>query len=283
MNTITAKARVAGIIGWPVGHSRSPRLHGFWLQRYGIDGVYIPLPLRPEDAEAGLRMLGKFGFAGCNVTAPHKEIAFRTVDIRSPAADRMGAVNTIFVGEDGQLTGDNTDGYGYAENLRHSLPGWQGVNGPAVVLGAGGAARAVVIALLDAGASEVRLVNRTPTRAETLAKYIGGPLTVVPWERRNGALAGAALLVNTTTCGMSGHDALDIDLGALPPESVVSDIVYAPLVTPLLEAAGKRGNPTVQGIGMLLHQGRPGFKGWFGVDPEVDEELKAYVLGTAAG
>lgn len=277
---ITARARIAGITGWPVEHSRSPRLHGFWLRRYGIDGAYIPLPLRPEDAEDGYRMLAKLGFAGCNVTAPNKEIAFRAVDIRTPAADRMGAVNTIFIGTDGQLTGDNTDGFGFVENLRHSLPGWQSVDGPAVVVGAGGAARAIVIALLDAGATEIRLVNRTLGRTEALAEHIGGPISVVPWKQRADVLAGAKLLVNTTSCGMTGKEPLDLDISALATSAVVSDIVYSPLVTPLLEKARARGNPIVQGVGMLLHQGRPGFKGWFGVDAEVDEELTAFVLGS---
>lgn len=278
MQTISAKARIAGIAGWPIGHSRSPRLHGFWLRRHGIDGAYIPLAIRPEDAESGFRMLPRLGFAGWNVTVPHKEAAFRVVDTHTPTAQRMGAVNTVFVGDDGSLTGDNTDGFGFLENLRHGRPQWSASDGPAVVLGAGGAARAVVVSLLDAGVPEVRLANRTRERAATLAAQAAGAVTVVDWAERAAALDGAALVVNTTTAGMAGHEPLDIALDCLPAAAVVNDIVYTPLTTPLLAAAAARGNPTVTGIDMLLHQGRPGFAGWFGVDPQVDADLRAYVM-----
>ncbi|MBP2229822.1 shikimate dehydrogenase [Azospirillum agricola] len=276
--TISGKAKLAGVMGWPIGHSRSPRLHGHWLERYGIDGAYVPLAVAPERAEQAIRALPALGFRGCNVTVPLKEIAFRTVDRLDDTARRMGAVNTIVVHEDGTLEGGNTDGFGFLESLKADRPDWCAERGPAVVVGAGGAARAVVVALLDAGAPEVRLINRTDARAEELAADIGGPITVAPWVSRETALEGAALLVNTTTQGMTGQPPLDLDLRALPVAAVVNDIVYVPLDTPLLAAARRRGNPVVTGIGMLLHQARPGFAAWFGVEPEVTADLARFVL-----
>lgn len=268
----------AGIMGWPVGHSLSPRLHGFWLGEYGVNGTYEPLPVQPEDFEAALRNLSDQGFAGVNVTVPHKEAAFETVDTLDAVAKRIGAVNTVRVNADGSLAGSSTDGFGFLENLKESAPGWSAATGPAVVLGAGGASRAVTAALLDAGAPGVKLVNRTLSRAEQLARDIGGRITVVPWEDRVAALGDAAILVNTTTLGMEGEEPLDLDLGPLPTQAVVTDIVYAPLETPLLQQAKKRGNPTVDGLGMLLHQARPGFRQWFGVEPAVTDALRAHVL-----
>lgn len=276
--TISGKAKLAGVMGWPIGHSRSPRLHGYWLERYGVDGAYVPLAVAPERAEQAIRALPALGFRGCNVTVPLKEIAFRTVDRLDATARRMGAVNTIVVAEDGTLSGGNTDGFGFLENLKAGCADWSAEQGPAVVIGAGGAARAVVVALLDAGAPEIRLVNRTVARAEELAAGIGGPIKVVEWVSRETALDGAAVLVNTTTQGMTGHPPLDLDLRRLPPEAVVNDIVYVPLETPLLASARLRGNPAVGGIGMLLHQARPGFKAWFGVEPDVTSELTRFVL-----
>lgn len=274
---ISGKARVAGVMGWPVAHSRSPRLHGYWLRRYGIDGAYVPLPVRPEDFVRAARALPLLGFAGANVTVPHKEAALALVDEAAPEAKRIGAVNTLVVREDGSLLGRNTDGYGFLENLRQGAPGWRPEAGPAVVLGAGGAARAVSVALLDAGVPEIRLLNRTAARAEALAADIGGAIAVRPWEDRARALAGAALLVNTTTLGMEGKPPLDLPLDGLPPEALVNDIVYQPLETALLRRARSRGNAVVDGLGMLLHQGRPGFAAWFGVDPEVTDALRAFV------
>ncbi|PWC32258.1 shikimate dehydrogenase [Azospirillum sp. TSO35-2] len=283
VRTITGKAKLAGVMGWPIGHSRSPRLHGWWLQHYGIDGAYVPLAVAPERAEQAIRALPALGFRGCNVTVPLKEIAFRTVDRLDDTARRMGAVNTIVVAEDGALEGGNTDGFGFLENLRAEQPDWTAERGPAVVVGAGGAARAVVVALLDAGAPEVRLINRTRTRAEELAADLAavgvtGAVTVVDWVSRETALDGVALLVNTTTQGMAGQPALDLSLRALPVSALVNDIVYVPLETPLLAEAGARGNPVAGGIGMLLHQARPGFKAWFGVEPQVTAELTRFVL-----
>ncbi len=268
----------AGVLGWPVGHSLSPRLHEFWLGEYGVDGTYEPLPVRPEDFEAALRNLPDQGFAGVNVTVPHKEAAFETVDTLDAVSKRIGAVNTVVINADGSLAGSSTDGFGFLENLKEGAPGWSASTGPAVVLGAGGASRAVTAALLDAGAPGVKLVNRTLSRAEQLARDVGGAITVVPWDDRVAALSDAAILVNTTTLGMEGEDPLEINLGPLPLQAVVTDIVYAPLETPLLQQAAKRGNPTVDGLGMLLHQARPGFRQWFGVEPTVTDALRAHVL-----
>ncbi|EKV32154.1 Shikimate 5-dehydrogenase I alpha [Caenispirillum salinarum AK4] len=276
---MSGKTRVAGVMGWPVTHSRSPRLHGWWLEEHGIDGAYIPLPVRPEDFATAVRALPMLGFAGANVTVPHKEAALRACDDVSDLAERIGAVNTLVCRDDGTLYGDNTDGFGFLENLRAGCRGWQADAGPAVVLGAGGAARAVVAALQDAGCPEVRLTNRTRARAEELAASLGGAMTVVDWDARAEALDGAGLLVNTTTLGMEGAPPLEMPLDPLPRGALVTDIVYAPLVTDLLTRAEARGNPVVDGLGMLLHQGRPGFEAWFGVFPEVTDDLRRFVLG----
>jgi shikimate dehydrogenase len=272
--------RVAGLIGWPVSQSRSPLLHGHWLAEHGIAGAYVPLPVAPGRLGDALRGLAALGFAGANVTVPHKEEAARLVDRLDPVGRRMGAVNLVVVEPDGALWGTNTDGYGFLESLREGHPGWRGDAGPAVVLGAGGAARSIVASLLDEGAPVVRLLNRTRARAELLAGEIGGAVEVIDWERRAEALAGAALLVNTTTQGMTGQPALDIALDALPRSAVVCDIVYNPLVPPLLAAARARGNPVVGGLGMLLHQARPAFAKWFGVMPEVTPALRARIEAT---
>jgi len=276
--TISGKAKLAGVIGWPVGHSLSPRVHGYWLAEHGIDGAYVPLQVRPEDCRAALRALPKLGFAGVNVTVPHKQMAAKTVDTLDAVAERTGAVNTVVVEAHGRLAGSNTDGYGFLENLKSGAKGWKASAGAAVVIGAGGAARAITAALLDAGAPEVRVVNRTLARARRLAKDIGGAVTVVTWADRAEALAGAALLVNATSLGMKGGHSLELDLKRLGKAAVVTDIVYAPLVTPLLKAATARGHKTVDGLGMLLHQARPGFRRWFGVEPKVTAALRDFVL-----
>jgi shikimate dehydrogenase len=272
--------RAAGVIGWPVAHSRSPMLHGHWLREHGIAGAYLPLPVRPERLEHALRGLAALGFAGCNVTVPHKEAALALVDGADVTARRIGAVNLIVVRPDGALHGSSTDGFGFLANLRDRLPGWRADAGPAVVLGAGGSARAVVAALSDAGCPELRLLNRTRQRAEILAATLGGPVQVLDWDRRAAALAGAALLVNTTTQGMTGNPALDLDLTALPATAAVTDLVYVPLETPLLAAARARGNRVADGLGMLLHQARPSFAAWFAVMPEVTAELRRAVEAT---
>jgi shikimate dehydrogenase len=275
---LTGRARLAGIMGWPVGHSLSPRLHGHWLRRHGIDGAYLPFAVPPEHLEQALRALPALGLRGCNLTIPHKEAALALVDHASPLARRIGAVNTVMVEADGTLAGDNTDGFGFLASLSAGWPGWGAEAGPAVLLGAGGAARAVTVALLDAGAPEVRLLNRTPDRARKLAASLDGPVVAVPWAERTAALEGAALLVNTTSLGMAGQPPLVLSLDPLPRTAVVADVVYTPLITPLLAVARAHGNPVVDGLGMLLHQARPGFRAWFGVEPAVDDELRAVVL-----
>jgi shikimate dehydrogenase len=270
----------AGVMGWPVAHSRSPLLHGYWLERYKIAGEYTLLPVPPEALARALRALPERGFAGCNLTLPHKEAALALVDRLDDTARRIGAVNTIVVAADGTLEGRNTDAFGFDAHLAASVPGWSAKRGPAVVLGAGGAAHAVVAALLDGGAPEIRLVNRHRARAETLAAALGGSLAVIEWDRRADALAGAALLVNATSLGQAGQPPLDLALDALPKSAVVYDIVYLPLLTPLLGAAEARGNPTVDGLGMLLHQARPAFAAWFGIMPEATPELRARAVAS---
>ena len=279
MNTNPPKACV---IGWPVDHSLSPMIHGYWLKQLGIDGEYTRLAVEPADLEKTLKSLAANGFVGANVTVPHKAAVLGLVDRVEGIAKAIGAVNTIVVEADGSLTGSNTDGFGFLSNLLGAGVGFDVTHGPAVVLGAGGAARAVVVALLEAGAPEVRLVNRTLANAKTIAddfqKKWPGALTAMPWDDRGPALEGAALLVNTTTLGMVGKPPLELSLEQLPKDAVVNDIVYAPLETNLLAGARARGNLVVDGLGMLLHQARPGFEAWFGGAPKVSDELRAYVL-----
>lgn len=280
---ITGRTRLAGIMGWPVGHSRSPALHNFWLDEHGIDGAYVPLPVRPEQLGEALRALPVLGFRGCNLTIPHKEMALAIVDRVEPLARRIGAVNTIIVAADGALEGRNTDAYGFRENLRDGAPEWDAAAGPAVVLGAGGAARAVSAALVEAGVEEIRLVNRTLARAEAIGRDLAAPRSRVSahsWNERDAALRDAGILVNTTSLGMGGQPELEIDLSRLPLAAVVVDIVYVPLDTALLVAARQRGHRIVDGLGMLLHQGRPGFEAWFGAPVQATRELRAAVLTT---
>ena len=268
MPILSGHARLAGVIGWPVAHSRSPRLHNHWLARPGIHGAYLPLPVRPEGLAIALRGLQEAGFAGVNVTIPHKEAVLALCGRLTVLARRAGAVNTLVFGEDGGIHGTNTDGLGFLANLR--AHGVDPAAGPALLLGAGGAARAIAAALLDEGAA-VTVTNRTPGRAEALAEHLPR-LQVIPWERRAEALADQALLVNTTSLGMAGQDPLDMPLDGAPDGLAVSDIVYAPRRTGLLLAAEARGLRQVEGLGMLLHQAVPGFAAWFGVTPVVDRE-----------
>ncbi len=272
--------RCAGVIGWPVAHSRSPLLHGHWLRVHCISGAYVPLPVPPDRLAEALRGLAALGFAGANVTVPHKEEAARLVDTIEPDAARIGSVNLITVRADGRLHGASTDGFGFMASLKEADPSFRAASGPAVVLGAGGAARAVVAALLDAGTPLVRLLNRTRDRAEQLVTDLGGRIEVLSWEARDRAMDGASLLVNTTTLGMRGHDGLELSLDALPRTALVSDLVYVPLRTRLLHAAACRGNPVAPGLPMLLHQARPSFAAWFGVLPEVTDDLRAIVEAT---
>jgi shikimate dehydrogenase len=270
-------------MGWPVAHSLSPRLHGFWFERHGIDGVYVPLPVHPDDVELAFGALPRLGFLGWNVTVPHKEAAFRLVTTHDEAARRMGAVNTVLVRADGTLEGRNTDGSGFLSNLRLQAPGWSASRGPAVLLGTGGAARAVAIVLLEAGVRTLCLVNRTAERARALAADLRRffphvPIEIVDWKAREEALEGMALLVQCTSLGMAGGASLDLRLDALPRDAVVTDLVYVPLVTDLLIRAGARGNPVVDGLGMLLHQAVPGFRHWGGVTPVVDDAVRSVLL-----
>jgi shikimate dehydrogenase len=271
---------LAGLMGWPVMHSRSPRLHNYWIGALGLAGAYVPLAVKPEGLRAALRALPALGFSGCNLTIPHKEAALAIVDTVDPLARRVGAVNTVVVAPDGSLEGRNTDVFGYLESIRETQPAWRADRGPAVVLGAGGGARAVLVGLIDQGARDIRLVNRTLARAEALARELGGPIKALAWDDRQAALEGAAMLVNTTNQGMVGEPPLDLPLDTLPQSTLVCDIVYIPRETRLLAAARKRGNPTVDGLGMLLHQARPAFRAWFGIMPEVTLELRAMVEAT---
>ncbi|MBB3711322.1 shikimate dehydrogenase [Limimaricola variabilis] len=273
----THRIPLAGVIGAPISHSRSPRLFAHWLSEMGIEGHYAPLHVEPADFEQVIRTLPRMGFRGANVTLPHKEAALAIADRVSDRARRIGAANTLTFGEDG-IHADNTDGHGFVANLRQGAPDWQPEAGPAVVLGAGGAARAVLDSLIEAGVPTIRLANRTRARAETLAATFGPKIEVIDWDRANEAFDGAATAVNTTSLGMKGADPFDLDLSALPASALVTDIVYVPLDTPMLIAARARGCRTVDGLGMLLHQAVPGFERWFGATPQVTEATRAAVL-----
>jgi shikimate dehydrogenase len=270
----------ACVIGWPVEHSRSPMIHRYWLSLYRIDGSYEKEAVPPEEAKAFMRSLSSHGYVGANVTLPHKLVALEAADVKDEAARAIGAANTLWLDAAGRLNAGNTDAYGFMTNLDGEAPRWNEGKRPVVVLGAGGAARAVLYGLLQAGASKVLLANRSRVRAEDLALAFPPRVEVVEWEARDRALAGCGLLVNTTSLGMTGQAPLAIDLGALPRDAVVADIVYSPLETELLTTARKRGNIAVDGLGMLLHQAVPGFERWFGVRPEVTPELKAFVAAS---
>ena len=271
---------LAGVMGWPVAHTRSPAIHNHWIAHYGLKGAYVQLPVQPQNLEAAIRGLPSLGFAGCNITVPHKVNAMQLMDTLHPAARRIAAINTVVVQADGSLMGVNNDGIGYIQSLRDAKPDWRGDVGPALVLGAGGAARAIVVALLDEGVPEVRLCNRTQDKAQALKDAFGDRVTIIPWAERNSAMAGVRLLVNTTTQGLHGQPALDVVLDDLPAEALVSDAIYIPLETPLLAAARQRGHQTVNGLGMLLNQARPAFQAWFGVLPEITPALRAAVQAT---
>jgi shikimate dehydrogenase len=269
---------LAGVIGQPIAHSRSPKLHGHWLKTYGLVGHYIPMDVAPADLETVLRTLPKAGFVGANVTVPHKEAALRLADHVSDRASVIGAANTLVFREDGSIHADNTDGYGFMANLRSGAPDWNPQDGPAVVFGAGGAARAVLQALAEAGVPEILLTNRTRTRADHLKEEFGQRITVVDWVQAGNVIEDAELVVNTTSLGMQGQPELRVPLDGLQPGAVVTDLVYAPLQTHLLQQAEEVGCTTVDGLGMLLHQAVPGFERWFGVRPEVDAETRAAAL-----
>ncbi|MGX9352439.1 shikimate dehydrogenase [Shimia sp. W99] len=269
---------LAGVIGNPIAHSKSPRLHGHWLKRYGLTGHYVPLEVDAADLGDVLSAMPRMGFVGCNVTIPHKERVMEHVDQITDRATLIGAVNTLIFRNDGTILGDNTDGYGFIENLRQGAPDWDASAGPAVVLGAGGAARAIVASLLDAGVPEILLTNRTRVRAEKLREDFGARISVVEWVQAGNLLEKAATVVNTTSLGMAGKAELRVPLDGLRKETVVTDLVYNPLRTQLLEIAAAKGCVTVDGLGMLLHQAVPGFERWFGRRPVVDDETRQAVL-----
>ena len=286
-----APFKLAGIMGWPVGHSRSPSIHNHWIKQHELNGAYVYLPVNPanpDDLKAALKGLSVMGFAGCNLTLPHKVMALPMVDRLDATAKRMGAINTIVVEADGTLSGYNNDGYGYIQSLLVAKPDWQSDAGPALIMGAGGAARAVLVSLAEKGAKDIRICNRTDSHAADLAaefavdfaQNLGTKIAAVAWAQRHDAVADIALLVNTTSQGMGSNPALDVSLDLLPTTALVSDVVYIPMETPLLKAAKARGNPTAGGLNMLLHQARPAFHKWFGVLPEVTPELIKQVEAT---
>ena len=258
---------LAAVMGWPIMHSRSPILHNYWFGKHQLAGTYVPLAIRPEGLAAALRALHPLGFSGCNLTIPHKQQAMGIVDEVDTMGKRIGAISCVVVRSDGSLAGTNNDWFGFVHNLKQAQPGWRADAGPVAVIGAGGGSRAVCYGLLQEGAGEIRLVNRTFARAKAIADEFGGPITALPWEQRHDVLEGAAMVVNATSQGMTGQPALDVRLDKLAKAALAADIIYTPLETPFLAAARQRGNRTVNGLGMLLHQGRPAWKAWFGIEP----------------
>ncbi|SLN56353.1 Shikimate dehydrogenase [Roseivivax jejudonensis] len=273
-----ARIPLAAVIGHPIAHSRSPRLHGYWLRKHGIPGHYVPLDVAPDALERVIRTLPEMGFVGANVTIPHKEATLELADLVTDRATLIGAVNTLIFRKDGRIHADNTDGYGFLSNLRQGAPEWRPEAGPALVLGAGGAARAVIAALLETGVPEIVLTNRTRLRADRLRDAFGHRIRVIDWVQAGNAIDDATLVVNTTSLGMVGKPELRVPLDGLRPGTVVNDLVYAPLETRLLRIAAEQGATAVDGLGMLLHQAVPGFERWFGHRPEVDEATRAAVL-----
>jgi shikimate dehydrogenase len=264
---------IAGLLGWPVAHSRSPVIHNYWLARYGIAGRYTLFPVPPEKLDDALRGLSALRMRGCNVTTPHKQAVMPLIDHVDPMARRIGAVNTIVVEDDGSLRGFNNDGNGFVQSVRDAKPDWRPDAGPICVLGAGGAARAVVASLAEQGAREIRVLNRTPDRAQELQALFGVPVTALDWDQREAAVEDVALVVNATNQGMAGKPPLDIRLDRLAKHAIAADLIYTPPETPFLAAARARGNLTVNGLGLLLNQARPAFNAWFGVMPEITSEL----------
>ena len=273
-----ARIPLAAIVGHPVSHSKSPRLHTHWLKKYGIAGHYIPMEISHDNLRDAIKMLPKLGFVGVNVTIPHKEAVLDLADLVTDRASLIGAANTLIFRADGKIHADNTDGYGFVQNLRHSAPDWEPTSGPAAVFGAGGASRAVLSSLLELGVPEIRLTNRTRPRAEALRNEFGPKITVVDWVQAGSMIEDATTVVNTTSLGMLGKPEFRVPLDGLNPKALVTDLVYNPLRTEFLDAAAKIGCVTVDGLGMLLHQAVPCFERWFGVRPEVTEETRNVVL-----
>ena len=271
---------LAAVMGWPIFQSRSPIVHNFWFAEHGLAGSYVPLAMPPERLEAALRALPTLNFSGCNLTIPLKQDAMRIVDEVDITAKKIGAISCVVVRKDGSLWGSNNDWYGFNHNILEFVPEWRADAGPIVVVGAGGAARAILYGLMERGAREIRLCNRTQARAQTLAQEFAGPINVVPWEQRHDALDGAAMLVNATSQGMIGQQPLDLRLDKLPKSALVNDIIYIPRETPLIIAAREHGNRTITGLGMLLHQGIPAWKAWFGIEPKVTAQLRTKIEAT---
>jgi len=271
---------IAGLLGWPVAHSRSPVIHNHWLAQFGIPGRYVLFPVPPEKLEAAVRGLSALGLRGCNVTTPHKQAIFPMLDRVDDLARRIGAVNTVVVEKDGTLTGFNNDGNGFIQSLRDAKPDWRPDSGPILVLGAGGASRAVAASLAAQGATEIRVTNRTREKAQEIADAVGAAVRIVPWEQREDALDGIAMLANATSLGSAGKPPLEMPLDRLPRDAIVGDLIYVPPETPLLAAARARGNVTVNGLGLLLNQARPAFNAWFGVMPEITPALRAAIAAT---
>jgi shikimate dehydrogenase len=272
------KIPLAGVIGCPVAHSKSPQLQRHWLKSHGIAGHYVPMHVEPEDLETVIRTLPKAGFVGANVTIPHKEAVMEIADKVTDRAKLMGAANTMIFRSDGSILADNTDGYGFIKNLQQGAPDWDPSSGPAVVLGAGGACRAVVASLLEAGTPEILLTNRTRARAEQLQKEFGKRIRVVDWVQAGNIIEEGILLVNTTSLGMVGNPRLRVPLDGLRPDMVVTDLIYTPLKTDLLQTAEEVGCTVVDGLGMLLHQAVPGYERWFGQRPDVDDATRTAAL-----
>ena len=269
---------LAGVIGHPIAHSRSPALHGHWLKRYGIKGHYIPMDIAPSDVVEALHMLPRLGFVGINVTIPHKETILKLADVVTDRAALIGAANTLIFRKDGKIHADNTDGAGFMANLRQHAPHWQPFHGPVALFGAGGAARAVIAALIEVGVPEIRIANRTRLRAETLRHDLGAKLNVYDWVHAGSMLQGAALVINATSLGMVGKPDLRLPLDLVERGTVATDLVYTPLMTTFLIEAEARGAHIVDGLGMLLHQAAPGFERWFNHRPEVDDATRAAIL-----
>jgi shikimate dehydrogenase len=281
--TQSDKFLLAGVVGWPVMHSRSPLMHNYWMEQQGLNGTYVPLAIKPGELDAALRAMHPLGFAGCNVTIPHKLEAMKIVDEVDEVATKIGAISCIVVREDGTLFGTNNDWLGFLGNIKQQAPDWRAEAGSIAVIGAGGGSRAVCYGLMQEGASEIRLVNLTHEKALAIAEEFNGPIRVLPWKERHDALEGAAMVVNTTSQGMDGEAALNLKLDKLSPTALAADIIYTPLETPFLSDARERGNPTVNGLGMLIHQGPPAWKRWFDVIPMVTEELREKMERSIAG
>ena len=277
---MAAEFKLAGVMGWPIAQSRSPILHNYWIEKYNLSGRYVPLAVRPERLADAIRGLPALGFRGCNLTMPHKQLAMTMVDEVTDTAKRIGAINCIVVGDDGRMSGTNNDGNGYVLSVQEVAPQWKPSDGPIAILGAGGAARAIIVALVERGARDLRLINRTFEKAERLAKEFSPNIKPITWDKRSEAISDVVLLVNATDQGMIGKPALDISLDRLSKQTLVSDLIYVPPETSFLAAAKARGNVTINGLGMLLHQARPAFQAWFGVLPEITPDLRKRIMDT---